>query len=80
MIKGNNKNKKEKRMNEKEIVITPRDRLLMAWESSMEMVRDFETYSKELENESPRLSSVFSEYAEEEGYHAARFRKLLEEL
>ena len=67
-------------MNEKEIVITPRDRLLMAWENSMEMVRDFETYSKELKEESPRLSAVFSEYAEEEGYHAARFRKLLCEL
>ena len=67
-------------MNENEIVITPRERLLMAWENSMEMVRDFETYSKELEKESPRLSAVFSEYAEEEGYHAARFRKLLVEL
>lgn len=67
-------------MNEKEIVITPRDRLLMAWENSMEMVRDFETYSKELKEKSPRLSAVFSEYAEEEGYHAVRFRKLLCEL
>ena len=67
-------------MNKKEITITPRDRLLRAWENSMEMVRDFQTYSKELKEESPRLSAVFSEYAEEEGYHAARFRKLLGEL
>lgn len=67
-------------MNEKEIKITPRDRLLMAWENSMEMVRDFETYSNELKEASPRISAVFSEYAEEEGYHAARFKKLLAEL
>jgi len=34
-------------MNRNEIEITTYDRLLRAWENSMELVRDYEMYSKE---------------------------------
>lgn len=60
----------------KDITITPRDRLLRAWENSMELVRDFECYSVEIEN-NPELSKTFAEFAKDEGFHAARFRELL---
>ena len=60
----------------KDITITPRDRLLRAWENSMELVRDFECYSKEIEG-NPKLSKTFAEFAEDEGFHAARLRELL---
>ena len=60
----------------KDIAITPRDRLLRAWENSMELVRDFECYSKEIKDE-PELTRVFEEFAKDEGIHAAKFRELL---
>lgn len=58
------------------ITITPRDRLLRAWENSMELVRDFECYSKEIKD-SPKISETFAEFAKDEGFHAARLRELL---
>ncbi|MBP3448412.1 MAG: rubrerythrin [Clostridia bacterium] len=61
------------------INITPRDRLLRAWENSMELVRDFECYAAEIEN-NPKLCETFSEFAKDEGFHAARFRELLLEM
>lgn len=60
-----------------EIEYTTYDRLLRAWENSMELVRDFEIYSKRIEDES--LKQVFKEFAEDEGKHASKFRELLQE-
>lgn len=57
------------------IHITERDRLMSAWLNSMELVRDYERFAKEMEG-SP-LAKVFYEYAEEEGRHASKFRDLL---
>ena len=61
---------------EHEITITTRDRLLRGWQNSMELVRDFETYSKEIEDDKEAID-LFKQFAEEEGHHAARFSKLL---
>ena len=62
-------------MNENEIEATTYDRLLRAWENSMELVRDYEMYSKRIEEE--EVKKVFKEFAEDEGKHAARFREML---
>jgi len=61
--------------NRNEVEFTTYDRLLRAWENSMEMVRDFEMYSKRIEDE--KVKSVFKEFAEDEGMHATRLRELL---
>lgn len=58
-----------------EIRITTHDRLMRAWQNSMELTRDFEIYSKEIDD--PQVQSVFSDFAVDEGKHAARFRDLL---
>jgi len=60
-----------------EIEYTTYDRLLRAWENSMELVRDFEMYSKRVEDDG--VSKVFKEFAEDEGKHASKFRELLME-
>lgn len=58
-----------------EIRITTGDRLLRAWENSMEMVRDFEIYSKEVDDK--KIKQVFSKMAVDEGHHAAELRSIL---
>jgi len=63
--------------NSAEIEYTDYDRLLRAWENSMEMVRDLEMYKKRTEDE--RLKEIFGRFAEEEGLHAAELRKLIPE-
>jgi rubrerythrin len=64
-------------MNEKGIEFTTYDRLLRAWENSMEMVRDFEVYSKRIEDE--KVKNVFKKFAEDEGVHATKLRELVVE-
>jgi len=64
-------------MNDKHgIKITTRDRLLRAWENSMELVRDFESYSKEIEDDE-KVAKIFAKYAEDEGIHASKFLEIL---
>ena len=63
-------------MSKYKIRITPRDRLMRAWESSTGLVRDYRAYALELGRES-ELGRLFAEYAEEEGHHAARLLELL---
>lgn len=58
-----------------DVKITSYDRLMRAWENSMELTRDFEMYSKRVDDE--ELKSVFKKFAEEEGFHATKFRELL---
>lgn len=62
-------------MNQNEVEYTTYDRLLRAWENSMEMVRDFEMYSKRIEDE--KVKQVFKQFAEDEGMHATKLRDLL---
>ena len=64
--------------NQKELVITTRDKLLRSWENSKELVRDFENYSKEIEDD-PRVAELFAGFAEDEALHASRLRELLHE-
>jgi len=65
--------------NYSEIKITTRDKLLRAWENSMELTRDFKIHSREIED-NQEVSKAFSEFAEDEGLHAARFRELLQQF
>ena len=58
-----------------EIEYTTYDRLLRAWENSMELVRDFEMSSKRIEDED--VKQIFKKFAEEEGMHASKFREML---
>ena len=58
-----------------EIEYTTYDRLLRAWENSMELVRDFEMYSKRIDDKD--VSQVFKVFAEDEGKHASKLRELL---
>ncbi|HPD89723.1 MAG TPA: rubrerythrin [Oscillospiraceae bacterium] len=60
-----------------EIKITTRDRLLRAWQNSMELVRDFECYSRETEDDE-KAARIFADCAEEEGLHASKFREILQ--
>lgn len=62
-------------MNRNEVEITTYDRLLRAWENSIEMVRDFEMYSKRIEDE--EIKKIFKEFAEDEGIHATKLREVL---
>ena len=62
--------------NRHKIETTVRDRLLRAWENSMEMARDFEGYSDEYA-EDEKYRKVFSALAVEEARHAAQLRELL---
>lgn len=61
---------------EKPVQITTRDKVMRAWENSMELTRDFEMYSKQISDD-PDTARVFAEFAEEECVHAARFREIL---
>lgn len=60
------------------IEITTRDRLLSAWQNSMEMVRDFVNYSNEIENDED-VASIFSDFAKQKGIQASKLRELLEQ-
>jgi hypothetical protein len=58
------------------IEITTRDRLLRAWQNSMELVRDFETYSKEI-NGDEKAAALFSDCAEGQCLQASRLLEML---
>ena len=62
--------------NNKEIIISTRDRVLRAWENSMELVRDFENYAHHIEDDK-EVAKIFAEFAVEEGLHAAKLRDIL---
>lgn len=62
-------------VNNNEVEITTYDRLLRAWENSMEMVRDFEMYSKRVEDDD--VKKVFKQFAEDNGMHATKLREML---
>lgn len=61
--------------NGNEVKITTYDRLLRAWENSMELVRDYEMYSKRVEDD--KVKQVFKDFAEDEGMHATQLRQML---
>ena len=53
-----------------------RDCLQRAWVNTMELVRDFEMYSKRIEDET--VSDVFKKFAEEQGMQASNLREMYE--
>lgn len=55
-----------------------RDCLQRAWINSMEMVRDFEMYSKKLENKD--VAQLFKKFAEEQGKQAHELRDLFNQF
>lgn len=60
-----------------DITYTTRDRILRAWEEAMDLVRKFETWSKEIGEE--KIACVFAKFAEDEALIAAKFFELLQE-
>ncbi len=65
-----------KNVNPYQVEINTRDRLLRAWENSMELTRDFQIYSQEIKD-NEEAAKMFAKFAENEGVHAAKFRELL---
>ena len=59
-----------------EVAITTYDRLLRAWENSMELTRDYEMYAKRIEGDED-VKQLFLEFAEDEGLHASKLRSVL---
>ncbi len=57
--------------------ITDRDHVLRAWQASTELVRDYQAYAHEMENDNKKLAKLFSQFAEEEAAHAAKLLELL---
>jgi hypothetical protein len=55
-------------------MMNTRDCLQRAWNNTMELVRDFEMYSKRIDEE--EVSSTFKKMAEEQGTMAQNLRKL----
>ncbi len=62
----------------KEISISTRDRVMRAWQNSMEAVRDYKRYANEVSD--PAVSALFDRCAEVEGQQAAAFHDLLQKL
>jgi len=55
-------------------IINTRDCLQRAWTNTMELVRDFEMYSKKIDNK--EVANIFKKYAEEQGNQASELREL----
>lgn len=55
-------------------LMNTRDCLQRAWENTMELVRDFEMYSKNIDDNN--VASVFKKMAEEQGTMAHDLREL----
>ena len=51
--------------------------VLRAWQNSTELVRDYQAYAHELEEDNSALAKLFSEFAEDEAEHAAKLLDLL---
>ncbi len=51
-----------------------RDCLQRAWMNTMELVRDFEMYSKKIDDD--EVSGLFKRYAEEQGIQASNLREM----
>lgn len=64
------------KQNENEVRITTYDKLMRAWQNSMEMAREFKIHAHEMD-EDQETRRVFSAFAEDEGLHAAKLRDLL---
>lgn len=66
------------RLGDNAVKINTRDRLLRAWENSMELVLDFQAYKQEIKD-NKTVCDVFEQFADDEAMHARRFRQLLQD-
>ena len=57
--------------------ITNRDHVLRAWQNSTELVRAYQAYAHEIEEDNKELAKLFSEFADDEAVHAAKLLDLL---
>ena len=57
--------------------ITNRDHVLRAWQNSSELVRDYQAYAHEIEEDDKELAKLFFEFADDEAVHAAKLLDLL---
>ena len=62
----------------KDIHISTRDRVMRAWQNSMETVRDYKLYANEVSD--PAISALFDRCAEAEGQQAAALHDVLQKL
>ncbi len=62
----------------KDIHFSTRDRVLRAWQNSMEAVRDYKLYANEVSD--PAISALFDRCAEAEGVQAAALHDVLQGL
>lgn len=51
--------------------------MLRAWQNSTELVRDYQAYAHELEEDNKELAKLFSELAEDEAAHATKLLDVL---
>lgn len=58
--------------------ITKRDRVLRAWQVSTGLVREYQEYAREIENEDAELSKTFAQLSENEAHHSALLLKILQ--
>lgn len=58
------------------IEITTRDRLLRAWQNSMELVRDLETYAKDAAGDQ-KAAALFADCAEGQCRQASQLLEML---
>jgi len=59
--------------------ITNRDRVLRAWQESIQLVRDYQDNANEIANEDKHLADLFAKYAEDEAFHAKKLLEILHE-
>ena len=60
------------------IHISDRDRVLRAWQNTMELIRDYQLYAREITD--PALSELFSRLAEAECRHGADLHDVLKQM
>lgn len=60
------------------IHISTRDRVLRAWQNTMELIRDYQLYAAEIQD--PAVSQLFSRLAEEECHHGAQLHDVLKQM
>ena len=65
-------------MHENGVELTTYERLLIIWENSKELVRDFEMHSKRVEE--PEVRKLLKELAEKEGYNASKLHEMVVKL
>ncbi len=60
------------------IHISTRDRVLRAWQNTMELIRDYQLYAAEIEDHD--ISNLFSCMAETECRHGADLHDILKQM